>query len=86
MRWKRLIRCLGGRRCAEVVATDRSQIPPGAIAVIEYTCHACGTHYRWDSATRKRIAIEELAAEKGEGIFLKPGESKFVTVNMEDRR
>lgn len=74
MRWKRLIKCAGGLRCAEVEPTNLDEIPPGAIVKLEYTCGGCGTHYAWDSATQQRRIVEQPSRPSG-GIMLEPGES-----------
>lgn len=83
MRWKRLIKCAGGHRCADVIVAG-DEIPAGAHVYLEYTCDACGTHYAWNSSTGKRQVIESLAAPGGGGAVIHPGETKSFFVHMDN--
>lgn len=86
MRWKRLIKCAGGLRCADIVVANEEIIPPGGAVYIEYTCDGCGTHYSWNSATNKRVAINELARGRPAGVEIAPGETKDFHFDLDDRR
>jgi phage FluMu protein Com len=46
------MRCLRGRRCADVIAETKLAVG------IEYTCASCGTLYYWNSRTRERTRVE----------------------------
>ena len=76
MRWKRLIKCAGGLRCADIVVPDEIPGYPAATIYVEYTCGGCGTHYAWNSATKRRQTIKTLSAEGGGGVVLAPGQTE----------
>lgn len=82
MRWKRLLKCAGGRRCANVIVAG-DEIPIGAHVYIEYTCNPCGTHYAWNSATGKRQVIKAPATPGGGGAIIHPGETKTFSWSMD---
>lgn len=75
----RRIECLtgwgGGPSWFELEADvePTGDIPPGATIVLEYTCGGCGTRYRWDSTTHRRVIVDGSTEETG--VTLEPGAS-----------
>jgi uncharacterized protein YuzB (UPF0349 family) len=54
--------CRRGRRCADVIVTNLdASIPPGTVAVVEYDCAGCGTHF-----TRSALAVSDGSFVLGE--------------------
>lgn len=51
------IRCLRGRRCADVVVRPKDTMPAGTVLGVDYWCGGCGTHYQWNSETFTRQQV-----------------------------
>lgn len=47
-------RCLRGRRCADLHANVISA-PGDPVLHVDYVCGGCGTEYRYDTLTRRRL-------------------------------
>lgn len=82
MTWlRRLIRCGGGRYCANIVPTEIDQLPPGAFVRIVYRCGGCGTFYVYDGRDGQRHRLKDAPDDIGgielgpSGIDLAAGES-----------
>lgn len=72
MKWLRWIFvCHLGRDCADVHLIGNERLPPGLVAVVEYTCDGCGRTYtstmtEWDAerATRPLGNVDVIRKEK----------------------